>query len=75
MAWTWRWWIFFGLLIPAVIAAAIARGATNNQNIARREKGDFLYAFATRPGSTISGTLMAGAICSAIITAVAGFLV
>ncbi|MCC8957859.1 hypothetical protein H8B02_31845 [Bradyrhizobium sp. Pear77] len=74
MAWTWRWWIFLGLLIPAAIAAVIAREAMKNQNIARLGKGDFIYAFATRPGSSITGALIIGAICSALITAVAGFI-
>ncbi|GIQ78319.1 hypothetical protein BraRD5C2_67690 [Bradyrhizobium sp. RD5-C2] len=75
MPWTWRWWVFLGRLIPAAIAVAMAREAMNNQNIARLGKGDFIYAFATRPGSTVTGALLVGTIYSAIITVLFGFIV
>ncbi|MGY3483173.1 hypothetical protein ACVW1C_001056 [Bradyrhizobium sp. USDA 4011] len=42
MAWTWRWWVFLGLLIPIVIAAATVRQSMNSRNVARLGKGDFL---------------------------------
>ncbi|SEE50267.1 hypothetical protein [Bradyrhizobium erythrophlei] len=74
MAWTWRWWVFLGLLIPAVIAAAMAQQSMNNRNVASLGKGDFLYALTTRPGATVTGTLVVGATYSAIITAVTGFI-
>jgi hypothetical protein len=73
--WTWHWWLFLAAIIPCYFFVGYARGATNEANIEKYgPRGDYKIAFQTEPFAILGGTLIAAAICAAIVTAIAGFL-
>jgi hypothetical protein len=75
LSWHWHWSVFLLALPVFVGLVAVARVATNESTV--REFGsyaDYKIALQTRPGTIVTGTLVAGAIYSALVTAIAGLV-
>jgi hypothetical protein len=71
MSWSLHWWLFFVAIIPCTIMVLFSRWAMTPVNVARYgPRGDL----RTEPGAAIAGSILAGGVYAAIITAVAGFL-
>jgi hypothetical protein len=65
----WSWGLFAGSSVVCSFAVMFARGAVNDSNIVRYgAKGDY----RSNPGSAIIGSILAGAVFAAIITAGVG---
>jgi hypothetical protein len=66
----WSWGVFLVTLVVCTILSQYARGAMNSANVARHgPEADY----RSQPGMAILGSIVAGAVYAAIITAVAGF--
>jgi hypothetical protein len=71
MSWAWHWGIFIMAIIPCIIVVQFSRGAINTSNVVRYEaSGDWRAA----SGGAIIGSILAGALYAAVITAIAGFM-
>lgn len=71
MGWTWHWWLFVLGLVIFIPMVQFSRGAMNAANVARYgERADYRKNFA----SAFIGSILAGALYAAVITAVAGFI-
>ena len=71
MSWSWHWWLFFVSVIPCTIVVQFTRGAMNGVNVAKYgPRADY----RAEPSAAIAGSVSAGAIYAAIITAIARFL-
>jgi hypothetical protein len=71
MSWSFHWWVFVVAIIPCTVTVMFSRGAMNSANVARYgPRADW----RAEPGGAIAGSVAAGAVYAAIITAVAGFL-
>lgn len=71
MSWTWHWWVFIPGVVVFTIISLFSRGAMNASNIARHGPiGDYRGNI----GGAIVGCGIAGAIYSAIATALIGFV-
>jgi hypothetical protein len=71
MSWSWHWWIFIVAIVACSIMVMFSRGAMNSVNIVKYGPRADWHA---EPGFAIVGSILAGAVYAAIITAVAGFL-
>lgn len=66
---SWSWGVFFVSLVVCTIVVMVSRGAMNSSNVAQYgSRGDF----RSEPGAAIVGSIVAGAVFAAIITAVIG---
>jgi hypothetical protein len=75
MSWTWHWWLFLAAMIPCYILIGFARGAQNESNVRKYgSRADYKAAFRTEPAAIMGGTILAGAVYAAIVTAIAGFI-
>jgi len=75
MFWIWHWWLFLAAIVPFYALVGFARGATNDAGIRKfGSRGDYKRAFQTEPAAIMAGTLVAGTVYAAIVTAVAGFI-
>jgi hypothetical protein len=69
MSWSWHWWVFIVALIPCVIVVQFFRGAMNSANVVKYgRKADY----RADPAGAFVGSILAGAVYAAIITAIAG---
>jgi hypothetical protein len=65
----WNWGVFVGSLVVCSIAVMFARGAMNDSNMVRYgAQADY----RTNTGHAIFGSILAGTVFAAIITAVIG---
>lgn len=71
MDWTWHWWLFVLGTVVFTPIVQFSRGFMNTANIQRYgERADYQKNFA----SAFIGSILAGALYAAVITAVAGFI-
>ena len=65
----WSWGVFFVSLIICSFVVMFARGAMNSSNVAQYgARGDF----RSEPGAAIVGSIIAGAVFAAVVTAIIG---
>ena len=71
MSWTWNWWVFVIALGVCTILVMLSRGAMNPVNVMKHgPRADY----NAEPGAAIAGSILAGAVYAAIVTAIAGFV-
>ena len=71
MSWNWHWWLFLIALVACTILVQFARGALNAHNVA---KYGLRAEYKADPLRAILGSVIAGGIYAAILTAIAGFI-
>lgn len=72
LSWSWSWWLFAVATVICTIISQFSRGMMNMQNIARHgPEADY----RAKPGMAIFGSIVAGAVYAAVVTAIAGFIV
>ena len=70
MLWSWHWWLFIVAIVPCTLMVMYSRWAMNPVNVARHGPR---AEWGAEPAAGITGSILAGAVYAAIITAVAGF--
>jgi hypothetical protein len=71
MSWSFHWWLFIVAIVPCTIMVMFSRGTMNSANVVNYgPRADW----RAEPGSAIAGSILAGAVYAAILTAAAGFL-
>lgn len=71
MSWSLHWWLFIVAIVPCTVMVMFSRWAMNPVNVAKYGPR---AEWGAEPAAGIAGSILAGAVYAAIITAIAGFL-